>query len=311
MSKTMTPSRADLLGTPLAGRLAGRQDLVPVAPRAGRRATGKVARRLNRAAGLLSLSVLADSAVEHYRGSFENKAMYTPIAVAALSLAASSFGATDRRDKSHPVRDAIYALAGVTGIVGTGFHLYNIGKRRGGFSWLNLFYSAPIGAPAALSLAGVLGFASERVRDTPPGVAPRLLGLPAGRAIAALTGAGLAGTVGEVGLLHYRGAYQNPFMFLPVTLPPVAAALIGTSGAWPTPPRALRTTTRWWLRLTALLGVAGVGFHIHGVSRAMGGWRNWSQNLLNGPPIPAPPSFTALAIAGLAALDLLEGRRDD
>jgi hypothetical protein len=34
----------------------------------------------------------------------------------------------------------------------------------------------------------------------------------------------------------------------------------------------------------------------------MGGWRNWSQNLLNGPPLPAPPAFTALAIAGLAAL---------
>ena len=311
MSKTMTPSRANLLGNSLAGHPAGRQDLVPVAPRAERPATGKAARRLNRAAGLLSLSVLADSAVEHYRGSFENKAMYTPLAVAALSLAASSFGATDRRDKAHPVRDAIYALAGATGMVGTGFHLYNIGKRTGGFSWLNLFYSAPVGAPAALSLAGLLGFASERVRGTSPGLTPRLLGIPAGRAVAALTGAGLAGTVGEVGLLHYRGAFQNPFMFLPVTLPPIAAALIGTSGAWPAPPRALRTATRWWLRLTALLGVAGVGFHIHGVSRAMGGWRNWSQNLLNGPPIPAPPSFTGLAIAGLAALDLLEGRHDD
>ena len=311
MSNTMTKGRADLLGAALAMRPASGQELAPAALPTMRPATGKAARRLNRAAGLLSLSVLADSAVEHYRGSFENKAMYTPIAVAALSLAASSFGAADRRDKAHPVRDAVYALAGVTGMVGTGFHIYNIGKRRGGFSWLNMFYSAPIGAPAALSLAGLLGFASERVRGTPPGETPRLLGIPAGRAVAALTGAGLAGTVGEVGLLHYRGAFQNPFMFLPVTMPPVAAALMGTSGAWPTPPRALRTTTRWWLRLTALLGVAGVGFHIHGVSRAMGGWRNWSQNLLNGPPIPAPPSFTALAIAGLAALDLMEGRSHD
>jgi hypothetical protein len=38
----------------------------------------------------------------------------------------------------------------------------------------------------------------------------------------------------------------------------------------------------------------------------MGGWRNWSQNILNGPPIPAPPSFTGLALAGLAALGLIE-----
>jgi hypothetical protein len=41
----------------------------------------------------------------------------------------------------------------------------------------------------------------------------------------------------------------------------------------------------------------------------MGGWRNWSQNILNGPPLPAPPAFTALAIAGLVALSLIEKRR--
>ncbi len=38
----------------------------------------------------------------------------------------------------------------------------------------------------------------------------------------------------------------------------------------------------------------------------MGGWRNWSQNVLNGPPLPAPPSFTGLALTGLAALSLIE-----
>ena len=41
----------------------------------------------------------------------------------------------------------------------------------------------------------------------------------------------------------------------------------------------------------------------------MGGWRNWSQNMLNGPPLPAPPAFTALAIAGLAALETDRGAR--
>jgi hypothetical protein len=36
----------------------------------------------------------------------------------------------------------------------------------------------------------------------------------------------------------------------------------------------------------------------------MGGWRNWTQNVLSGPPLPAPPSFTALALTGLTALSL-------
>ena len=65
-----------------------------------------------------------------------------------------------------------------------------------------------------------------------------------------------------------------------------------------------RRLTRAWLALTAALGVGGVGFHVFGVSRAMGGWRNWRQNLIDGPPIPAPPAFTALSIAGLSALGL-------
>lgn len=60
------------------------------------------------------------------------------------------------------------------------------------------------------------------------------------------------------------------------------------------------------MRTTALLGLVGVAFHARGVARQMGGWRNWSQNVLSGPPLPAPPAFTALAIAGLAATALAE-----
>ena len=68
----------------------------------------------------------------------------------------------------------------------------------------------------------------------------------------------------------------------------------------------LRKPARLLLRLTASAGVAGAGFHVYGVSRNMGGFHNWSQNLLNGPPIPAPPSFTGVALAGLAAVRLME-----
>jgi hypothetical protein len=43
----------------------------------------------------------------------------------------------------------------------------------------------------------------------------------------------------------------------------------------------------------------------------MGGWRNWTQNIQAGPPLPAPPSFSGLALAGLAALRLLQDNPDD
>ena len=280
-----------------AGRLQ-RQDL-----------TRTAGRRLNASTALLALSVLADSAVEHYRGSFQNRAMYTPLVAAALTLGASLFGAADRRASRHSARDTVYASAAAAGFAGLGFHSYNILKRPGQWSWLNLFYAAPIGAPMALALAGLLGRGAEQVRDTPPYRDATVLGLPAGRMLAVVTAAGLAGTVGEAGLLHFRGAYHDPAMILPVTVPPVAAAFLGATALRPN--RTTHRLARWWLRLTALVGFAGVGFHAYAVSRNMGGWRNWSQNLLNGPPLPAPPSFTGMALAGLAALTLIEEAETD
>ncbi|HEY4030501.1 MAG TPA: hypothetical protein VGM25_09180 [Caulobacteraceae bacterium] len=268
----------------------------PHRPAFAREADGE-ARALHGAAAMLSASVLADSAVEHYRGSYENPGMYTPLVVSALTLATGADGGCTgllpRR-----LRTGVYALAAATGAAGVAFHLYNVTRKPGGLNWQNAFYAAPIGAPAALSLAGAIGMAADQPE-------PRRLG----RWLSALTAIGLAGTVGEAGLLHFRGSFQNPFMWAPVSLPPVAAALMAKAAVEPSGPRR-RPLTRAWLGLTALLGVAGVGFHAFGISRAMGGWRNWSQNLVDGPPLPAPPSFTALAIAALAALRLRDAEHD-
>ena len=281
--------------------------LVAASPVPSQAATVRAARRLNRASFTLALSVLLDSAVEHYRGGFHNKAMYTPLAVSALALGVSAHGTADKRPGAHWLRDGSYAVAAATGVVGTGFHVYNVLKRPGRLVWQNLFYGAPLGAPGAILLSGLLGVYSERLREQ-EGVTPKVFGLPAGRTLALLTGAGLLGTSAEAGLLHFRGAYHDPFMFAPVTVPPVGAALLGATALGPAGRN--RWLTRWWMRLTTLLGFAGVGFHAYGVSRNMGGWRNWSQNVLNGPPLPAPPSFTGLAMAGLAALGLLEDHPD-
>jgi hypothetical protein len=271
---------------------------------AAQAATVIAGRRLNRAAGTLALSVLADSGMEHYRGSFFNSVMYVPLAVSALALAASAHGVADQRPAAHFFRDFVYSAAAATGAVGTGFHVYNIMSRPGGFSWNNLFYGAPLGAPSALLLSGLLGFMAERVRTAKPGSSVTFLGIPAGRLTAAITAGGLLGTAGEAGLLHFRGAYHNPFMFVPVIIPP-ASAIVMAKVATETSNRN-RPLSRWWLRLTATAGMAGVAFHAYGIHRNMGGWRNWRQNLLNGPPLPAPPSFAGLALAGLAALTLLE-----
>ena len=142
--------------------------------------TLRAARRLNRATGILATSVLLDSAVEHYRGSFNNPAMIVPLIVSALTLGVGAHGTADKRPVAHRARQAIYATGAVTGLLGTGFHIYNVLKRPGAPAWQNLFYGAPVGAPMAILLAGLLGSAAEAVRDNPPQRA-RVLGLPAGR----------------------------------------------------------------------------------------------------------------------------------
>jgi hypothetical protein len=271
-------------------------------------ATVRAARRLNQGSAVLATSVLMDSAVEHYRGGFTNRAMYTPLLVSALTLAISAHGTTDRRPDIHQVRHGVAVVAAATGLAGTGFHIWNVLKRPGRLDWQNLFYGAPVGAPMAILLAGLLGTAAEWVRDTPGHVPPRLFGIPAGRALAALSGLGLLGTSGEAALLHFRGAFQNKAMFAPVTIPPIGAALLLNAAA--APKSREHWLARVWLRLTMVMGLAGVGFHAWGIHRAMGGWRNWSQNLVDGPPLPAPPSFTGLALAGLAALGLLRDHED-
>lgn len=282
---------------------------LPVSPVVDERGAGRAARRLNRAAGTIATSVLIDSAMEHYRGAFENRAMYTPLVVSALTILASFHGHKDRATRAHRGRDVVYALAGLTGAIGTAFHFYNVGKRPGGFCWQNLFYAAPLGAPTAITLAGMTGFLAERVRDNAPGTVPSILSMPAGRVVAAMTSVGLIGTTAEAGLLHYRGAFHNPAMLLPVTVPPAGAAFLGAAAVGAA--ERSRPLTRWWLRFTAFLGVAGVGFHAIGVARNMGGWLNWKQNMQAGPPLPAPPAFFGLALAGLAALGLLQDNPDD
>jgi MYXO-CTERM domain-containing protein len=254
-------------------------------------------------AALLSLAVLAESGIEIYRGSFHDRAMVLPIATSSLGIAINGRRARLPEAAGGATGSVSHGVAAAVGLGGLGFHAYNIGKRVGGVSFTNLFYAAPVGAPAALVLAGVLGKAADALAAGEERIGPVSLG--SGRAIGLVASIGILGTVGEAALLHFRGAFHDPFMWAPVTLPPIAALALLRDVAGDTPRRA----TAILLGGTALLGCVGVGFHIYGIGRNMGGWRNWRQNLLAGPPVPAPPAFTGLALAGLGALLMMQRRR--
>ena len=212
------------------------------------------------------------------------------------------------RPVAHRVRDTTYLLAAATGLIGTGFHIYNVGKKVGGFSWQNLFYAAPIGAPMAILLVGprrILRGAGARQRA---GNATRDI-RPAGRPH---NGRGRwrrpAGhdRRGRAAALPWRVSQPLHDAAGDAAAARRRDAGVGRGrGAGPRAPLHALVDAA-----AAAMGFAGVGFHAYGVSRNMGGWRNWSQNVLNGPPMPAPPSFAGLALAGLAALGLMKDHPD-
>ena len=268
----------------------------------GNREEVEAARQLGGAAAILAFSVLADSGLEHYRGAYHNPAMYVAPSAAAVSLV-NSVHMVLRPEVSSTGRLALSGLTLSTGLTGLAFHLANVAKRVGGMNFLNLFYGAPLLAPGAIAFSGLAGLAAARlVGEAERGASPTLLGQPAGVVVGIGAAISLLSTTAEAALLHFRGAFHDPFMYVPVTVPPLAAmALAGALFD-----SRLRNAARLLLRLTAGAGVVGAGFHVYGVSRNMGGFYNWSQNMLNGPPIPAPPSFTGVALAGLAAVRLME-----
>lgn len=257
----------------------------------------RAAEALGAGAAILCLSVALDSGIEHYRGRFKNRVMFVGPTMALLGLATASLIAVRPAAAARPLPRISFAVVGVTGLVGLGFHAYNILKRPGEFSALNLFYAAPAGAPAALTLVGLYGvIAGELGKED----SPVRTSLP--KQTAGLIAFSLLGTVAEAGLLHFRGAFQNPVMYAPVILPPLAALSIGAAALRP---EAIKIAQPL-LKATAVLGIAGPMFHAYGIHRNMGGWRNWSQMVLQGPPLPAPPAFLGIAIAGLGLLPSLE-----
>jgi hypothetical protein len=258
----------------------------------------RAAQSLSAGAAILCVSVALDSAIEHYRGQFKDRAMFVGPTMALLGLGAAACIAFRPEDANARLPKIALITVGATGLIGLGFHSYNIFKRPGELDALNLFYGAPAGAPAALTLAGLYGVIAGEMLSGRDYVRTRLP-----KRTAAVIAFSLMGTVAEAGLLHFRGAFQDPAMYAPVTIPPLAALSIGAAAL---NPRAT-VFAEPLLKATAVLGIAGPIFHAYGIHRNMGGWRNWSQMILQGPPLPAPPAFLGIAAAGLGILPALRG----
>lgn len=253
-------------------------------------------------AAVLTVLVVAEAWTGHYRSAFPLRAQYAPFASGGLLIVTIVVAVADPGSRwAQTMLAAAGWLSIATGVIGVGYHhYYGIAKKAGGYKWLlhYLMYGAPQLAPLALSATGALAVIAAH------GMAgrPTVLGIALRGALLGTVAVALAGAVAQAGILHYRGAFNNPLMYAPFLAPPFAAA----ASVWlaTTPGRNAQSILTPLFVLTFVTGFVGAGMHLRGLDRQMGGLHVWLFNLLQGPPIWAPLMFSGFAVVGLVVVHL-------
>jgi hypothetical protein len=102
----------------------------------------------------------------------------------------------------------------------------------------------------------------------------------------------------QLSLFHWAGGFKHWAMWGPVLATPlvIAGAVVG----------ALERDSAWgWVALGLLAfgvldGLAGVYYHLRGITSQIGGFT--TRNVLSGPPPLLPVAYAAMGVLGLGAL---------
>jgi hypothetical protein len=126
---------------------------------------GRVQKLLAVTAGLSAPALGMEIYFEHYKGSFGDKWMWTPLVLTPPLTAAGLAGVVSEKAArtALPAVSALYFLDGVIGIV---THIQGVRKRPGGLqeAHYNLVMGPPLLAPGSLCLVGALGLAAAIVK---------------------------------------------------------------------------------------------------------------------------------------------------
>lgn len=119
---------------------------------------GRLQRTLSAATAASALPLGAEIYFEHYRGSFGNKWMWTPIALTPPLVAAGVAGVVSDRAATTalPIASALFALDGAIGVI---THIRGVARKPGGFSEpiYNIVMGPPVLAPGSLVMVGGMG----------------------------------------------------------------------------------------------------------------------------------------------------------
>ena len=252
---------------------------------------------------MLTLLVIADAFAGHYRSGFGFRSQYAPfVSGGLLIMAAVTASIAPEAAWANLALRSMGWLAIIAGAVGLGFHhYYGMTKKPGGYNWFlhYLMYGAPQLAPLALTATGVLALITTRglARQT------SFIGMDLRSALFVVVAIALSGAILQSGILHYRGAFNNPAMYAPFAAP----LLVVFASLWMVlaPGHAVSVALSILLWLTFLTGFVGMGMHLRGFGRQMGGLYVTVFNWLEGPPAFAPALFAGFAAIGLVTIYLL------
>lgn len=282
---------------------------------------GRFSRTLSLVAGLSGLPTGLDVLLEHYRGSYGQKVMWTPVILSGAMAVTGVWGAFSQR-AARTVLRWTSAVSLLDGLAGFGFHVRGIARKPGGWRVpvANLIMGPPVTAPLLFGVAAYLGLIASYLRpEEAPAPDPRTwlerardrvlrrpppawrVELREGRFQKHLAAATIFATFCsgfEALYSHYKTNFRYKAQWTPVIMTPL---LMGAAGASVKSARAARAWLPGLSVLAMLNGAVGFFYHVRGVLRRPGGVKQLFYNMVYGPPIFAPLLFSACGFYGLLA----------
>ena len=297
---------------------------------------GRFQRSLSLLTAVTSVVSGLEVAYEHYRGSYSNRVMYTPVILSAVLACAGLAGFFSRRAARTFLRLAAWITL-LDACIGFGFHVRGIYRKPGGWRlpMTNMIMGPPIFAPLLFGTSAYLGViasylqredaetlaggdgrgATDRwlARILPGHVGRELISREQDiregrfqRQVAIVTGVSALLSGFEAFYSHYKNNFRYAAQWTPIVVAPLlAGAAFGSMKS-----RRLAATALPAMSIVAAVDSAvGFFYHARGVLRRPGGVKRLPYNILYGPPIFAPLLFGAAGMLGLLA-SLLRRRSD-
>jgi hypothetical protein len=264
-------------------------------------------------------------AYEHYKGSYSNPVMYSPVMLSVALTVSSGCGVASERAARTWMR-WLSAITLMDGVIGFGFHVRGIHRKPGGWRIpiTNIVMGPPIFAPLLFGTAAYLGLmASYLRREEEPKLSDSELeresrerysgwkrDLYEGKfqkhlSVVSALWAVFSGF--EAWYSHYKNNFQYKVQWSPIVLAPlqVCACVAAIKSE-----RMATTVLPVVSAITMMDGAVGFGFHARGILKRPGGKKKWLYNILYGPPIFAPLLFSACGALGILASVLRRESRD-